>query len=129
MLSTAKVSYEKVLVNSVLSCTFPFLPFTLFSVLKRCFQMSCSLFQRGNTLRLKYSCKFPPCTSGYYVDRTGNLNIKNKHFYKETKKDALNQWKHVCRVSDGINCTSFYVCEDHFLEKDFVNHTRRRLNY
>ncbi|XP_049798303.1 uncharacterized protein LOC126229605 [Schistocerca nitens] len=81
-----------------------------------------------NRLTLKYSCKFPSCSSDNYVGSTEE--ICNKHFYRFPKQpqELILKWKSVCKLSPGVNCASYFVCEDHFFEEDFMNKTRHRLN-
>ncbi|KAG8231855.1 hypothetical protein J437_LFUL015122 [Ladona fulva] len=87
--------------------------------------------EERTNFRLKYSCKFPGTTK-YYVNAASDQNYRNKHFFKfprECKKEQLKQWKQVCRIVDTVPCDNFRLCEDNFLEKDFVNFRRERLNY
>ncbi|PSN30071.1 hypothetical protein C0J52_23175 [Blattella germanica] len=82
-------------------------------------------------LRRKYTCKFPNCTSSYYYSQNSNQPLKNKHFYMfpcKNKKEMLHQWKRICNIPEGVNTGNFRVCEDHFVERDFMNYTRERLN-
>ena len=56
---------------------------------------------------------------------------KNKNFYRfpsEINKDVLCKWKVICHIFEDVSCRNFYICEDHFLQADFINLNRERLN-
>lgn len=79
--------------------------------------------------KFRYSCKYPSCKSKYYSPIT-NIDYKNKHFFIFPKdQDLLKNWKTICKIDSFVNCTHFYLCEDHFNNSDFKNETRSRLNY
>ncbi|XP_069683570.1 zinc finger protein 184-like isoform X2 [Periplaneta americana] len=86
---------------------------------------------KRSDLRLKFSCKFPGCRNRYYSHVNPSVKIVNKHFYRfppESKTDVLNKWKKICNISEDANWRHFSICEDHFLQADFVNFHRERLN-
>ncbi|XP_049945281.1 uncharacterized protein LOC126427107 isoform X1 [Schistocerca serialis cubense] len=87
--------------------------------------------KKNSGLRLKYSCKFPGCRSGYFSNINTNIKHQNRHFYKfpaPSKSELLKQWKLICNIAEDIDCGSYSVCENHFFQADFVNFSRHRLN-
>ena len=37
-------------------------------------------------------------------------------------------WKNICKVDDSDSSKNLFCCEDHFVDADYVNEEKRRLN-
>ncbi|XP_049784920.1 uncharacterized protein LOC126187718 [Schistocerca cancellata] len=57
----------------------------------------------------------------------GNLQQAFLQVSKQPQ-ELLLKWESVCKLSPEVNCASYFVCEDHFFEEDFMNKSRHRLN-
>ncbi|XP_049845260.1 uncharacterized protein LOC126297990 [Schistocerca gregaria] len=81
-----------------------------------------------NKFTLKYSCQFFSCLSAYYMGSTEK--VSNEHFYifQKLPQELLLKWESVCELSPDMNCATYFVCENHFFEEDFMNKTRQWLN-
>lgn len=79
--------------------------------------------------RKKYSCKFPGCGNAYFWSTGEGDKIANKRFFRfPNNSDISTKWKRICNIDISINSRNMYVCEAHFREEDFINHTKHRLN-
>ncbi|KAJ8958187.1 hypothetical protein NQ318_006129 [Aromia moschata] len=71
--------------------------------------------------RLKYSCKYPNCKSGYYVGK------KSKHFFRFPRdQNRCRQWRIICNIDEDVNVLNYSVCEDHFNIEDITDDGRKK---
>ena len=71
------------------------------------------------------SCKFPGCEKKCYTPI--DENMKNPRFHRFPRDNKNHRaWKNVCQIESSINCSHFYVCDDHFVEIDYFNHLKQR---
>ncbi|VEN36818.1 unnamed protein product [Callosobruchus maculatus] len=74
----------------------------------------------GYLARVKRACKYPSCLSKYYS--TTNTDYINKKFHRFPKDPVISgKWKDICKISADKDCSHFYICDDHFDERDYIN--------
>ncbi|VEN50724.1 unnamed protein product [Callosobruchus maculatus] len=74
----------------------------------------------GYLARVKRACKCPSCLSKYYS--TTNIDHINKKFHRFHQDPVISRkWKGICKISAYKDCSYFYICDDHFDERDYTN--------
>ncbi|XP_050315315.1 uncharacterized protein LOC126749669 [Anthonomus grandis grandis] len=70
--------------------------------------------------RLKYSCKYPLCSS-VYISNCPESH-RNHRFFKFPLNSSLQKsWREICHVSPTKSVTNYRVCSNHFSGSDFNN--------
>lgn len=64
-----------------------------------------------------WECKFPSCFNTY--SHFIKSKSKKHFFHFPTKISMLKAWKKVCGMDSSVDCSNFYICEDHFSLADF----------
>jgi hypothetical protein len=77
--------------------------------------------------RKKYCCKYPGCNNWYFTNVPEDF-VK-KHFFRFPKDPHYHQlWRNICKIDISTSSTYITICEDHFVDSDFVNVKKNKLN-
>lgn len=77
--------------------------------------------------RKRRTCKFPGCSNSYLYP-IFDQSFVNKVFHRFPKNETICQkWKSICHINHTVNCRNFFVCEDHFLDSDYITASKRYL--
>ena len=56
--------------------------------------------------------------------------MKNPSFHRFPRDNKnLRAWKIACHIESSIICSHFYVCDDNFIEGDYINHLKQRVTF
>jgi hypothetical protein len=77
--------------------------------------------------RKKYCCMYPGCNNWYFTNVPEDF--VNKHFFRFPKDHHYHQlWRNICKIDASTSSTFMTICEDHFVDSDFVNVKKNKLN-
>ena len=74
------------------------------------------------------SCKFSGCEKKRYTPIDENMENPRFHRFARDNKNHR-AWKIACQIQSSINCSHFYVFDDHFVNGGNVKHLKQRVTF